>query len=66
MGIQIDADRKEYYDLRDCAVRASSPETVEWALEDLYAAGGYRITAMALMRRIIDGTYKSPWGPELA
>ncbi|EQB32036.1 hypothetical protein [Sphingobium ummariense] len=47
--------------LRAQAVAASDPETVEWALDDLWAAGGTDITARALLRRIIDGSYRSPW-----
>ncbi len=60
-GQRIDADRGAWDALHAQAIEASDRETVEWALDDLYAAGGYRVTAMALLRRIIDGTYRSPY-----
>ncbi|WP_303763492.1 hypothetical protein [Sphingobium yanoikuyae] len=60
-GAQIDRDLIRWSALRAEAVAASDAETVEFALDDLWAAGGTWTTAEALMRRIIDGSYRPSW-----
>ena len=60
-GQQIDADRDAWDALRAQAIAATDRETVDWAVDELYEAGGYRVTAMALLRRIIDGSYRPPY-----
>lgn len=60
-GLKRDVEAAEWSALREQAVEATDRETVEWALEDLYGAGGTDVTAKALLRRIRDGLYKAPW-----
>ncbi|MGE4323979.1 MAG: hypothetical protein AB7E60_13250 [Sphingobium sp.] len=60
-ALRLDREADAYARLREQAVQASDPETVEWAMEDLWAAGGTHWTACALLHRIIDGSYRSPW-----
>lgn len=60
-GAALDREAAAWCRLREQAVAASDSHTVEWAIDDLYAAGGNKITACALLRRIIDGSFRPRW-----
>ncbi|RSU57203.1 hypothetical protein [Sphingobium yanoikuyae] len=60
-AVARDKELASWNALRAQAVAASDDHTVEWALEDLWAAGGTDWTARALLRRIIDGSFRPRW-----
>lgn len=53
-----------YAALRAQAVKAWSPHSVEWTLEDHWNEGGTFVTATALLQRIVDGAIANPWPDE--